>query len=135
MSIKKRRKRGEGKEGREERNERRDKKEEDRKFFLSQKKSFAKRLLLRGGTDDVWGGKYGFFLWKRLEILDFGYPQNTETDTLKMYITTEGVKSEKIMVRLSLFPSLPLPSPLLFSPLLSPLIAPAMGAKKTKKKS
>jgi AP-2 complex subunit mu-1 len=28
-----------------------------------------------------------------LEIIDFGYPQNTETDTLKMYITTEGVKS------------------------------------------
>jgi AP-2 complex subunit mu-1 len=27
------------------------------------------------------------------EIVDFGYPQNTETDTLKMYITTEGVKS------------------------------------------
>jgi hypothetical protein len=34
------------------------------------------------------------------EILDFGYPQNTETDTLKMYITTEGVKSERAMVRL-----------------------------------
>jgi AP-2 complex subunit mu-1 len=33
-----------------------------------------------------------------LEILDFGYPQNSETDTLKMYITTEGVKSEKAMV-------------------------------------
>jgi AP-2 complex subunit mu-1 len=33
------------------------------------------------------------------EILDFGYPQNTETDTLKMYITTEGVKSERAMVR------------------------------------
>ncbi|CEI97932.1 Putative Adaptor complexes medium subunit family [Rhizopus microsporus] len=32
------------------------------------------------------------------EILDFGYPQNSETDTLKMYITTEGVKSEKAMV-------------------------------------
>lgn len=32
------------------------------------------------------------------EILDFGYPQNTETDTLKMYITTEGVKSERTMV-------------------------------------
>ncbi|OBR04278.1 Adaptor complexes medium subunit family protein [Colletotrichum higginsianum IMI 349063] len=30
-----------------------------------------------------------------LEIIDFGYPQNTETDTLKMYITTEGVKSER----------------------------------------
>ncbi|KAF2721305.1 clathrin adaptor, mu subunit [Polychaeton citri CBS 116435] len=29
------------------------------------------------------------------EILDFGYPQNTETETLKMYITTEGVKSER----------------------------------------
>ncbi|CCU82744.1 AP-2 complex subunit mu-1 [Blumeria hordei DH14] len=31
------------------------------------------------------------------EILDFGYPQNTETDTLKMYITTEGVKTERTM--------------------------------------
>ena len=31
------------------------------------------------------------------EILDFGYPQNTETETLKMYITTEGVKSERAM--------------------------------------
>lgn len=30
-----------------------------------------------------------------IEILDFGYPQNSETDTLKMYITTEGVKSER----------------------------------------
>ena len=29
------------------------------------------------------------------EIVDFGYPQNTETETLKMYITTEGVKSER----------------------------------------
>ncbi|KAG8932150.1 hypothetical protein FRC03_001294 [Tulasnella sp. 419] len=28
------------------------------------------------------------------EILDFGFPQNSEIDTLKMYITTEGVKSE-----------------------------------------
>lgn len=32
------------------------------------------------------------------EILDFGYPQNTETDTLKMYITTEGVKSERAVL-------------------------------------
>ena len=32
-----------------------------------------------------------------LEVLDFGYPQNTETDTLKLYITTEGVKSERSM--------------------------------------
>jgi AP-2 complex subunit mu-1 len=30
-----------------------------------------------------------------IEILDFGYPQNSETDTLKMYITTEVVKSER----------------------------------------
>ncbi|MBW0543156.1 hypothetical protein O181_082871 [Austropuccinia psidii MF-1] len=29
------------------------------------------------------------------EILDFGYPQNSEIDTLKMYITTESVKSEQ----------------------------------------
>lgn len=28
------------------------------------------------------------------EILDFGFPQNTETDTLKQYITTEGVRSD-----------------------------------------
>jgi hypothetical protein len=34
------------------------------------------------------------------EILDFGYPQNSESDTLKMYITTEGVKSEQAVVRL-----------------------------------
>lgn len=31
------------------------------------------------------------------EILDFGYPQNTDTDILKQYITTEGVKSERVM--------------------------------------
>lgn len=36
------------------------------------------------------------------EILDFGYPQNSESDTLKMYITTEGVKSEQAVVRLPL---------------------------------
>ncbi|CAN6611172.1 AP-2 complex subunit mu [Trichomonascus vanleenenianus] len=30
------------------------------------------------------------------EILDFGFPQNTETGTLKQYITTEGVRSESI---------------------------------------
>lgn len=38
-----------------------------------------------------------------LEILDFGYPQNSEIDALKMYITTESVKSELAVVcRLSL---------------------------------
>ncbi|KAF9421196.1 hypothetical protein BGZ94_008926 [Podila epigama] len=31
------------------------------------------------------------------EVLDFGYPQNSETDTLKMYITTESVKSERAL--------------------------------------
>jgi AP-2 complex subunit mu-1 len=41
------------------------------------------------------------------EILDFGYPQNTETETLKMYITTEGVKSEKTIVSLHRHPALP----------------------------
>lgn len=29
------------------------------------------------------------------EVLDFGYPQTSETDMLKMYITTEGIKSEQ----------------------------------------
>jgi AP-2 complex subunit mu-1 len=33
------------------------------------------------------------------EILDFGYPQNSEIDTLKMYITTESIKSEMAVVR------------------------------------
>lgn len=47
-------------------------------------------------------GKYPRFPMASLlmlpsEVLDFGYPQNTETDTLKMYITTEGVKSERSM--------------------------------------
>ncbi|KAJ3062477.1 hypothetical protein HK102_008750, partial [Quaeritorhiza haematococci] len=28
-------------------------------------------------------------------VCDFGYPQNTEAETLKLYITTEGVKSER----------------------------------------
>ncbi|TIB00475.1 hypothetical protein E3P77_01532 [Wallemia ichthyophaga] len=28
------------------------------------------------------------------EIVDFGYPQNSEIDALKMYITTQGVKSD-----------------------------------------
>ncbi|CAG8490407.1 13700_t:CDS:10 [Acaulospora morrowiae] len=32
-----------------------------------------------------------------LEVLDFGYPQNSETETLKLYITTEGVKSERAL--------------------------------------
>ena len=36
---------------------------------------------------------------KITEILDFGFPQNSEIDTLKMYIHTEGVKSEQAVVR------------------------------------
>ena len=31
-------------------------------------------------------------------MLDFGYPQNSEADTLKMYITTESVKSERAVM-------------------------------------
>ena|SRR5690554_3008759 len=33
-----------------------------------------------------------------VEVLDFGYPQNSEADTLKMYITTESVKSERAVM-------------------------------------
>lgn len=36
------------------------------------------------------------------EILDFGYPQNTEIDALKMYITTESIKSEMAVVSASM---------------------------------
>lgn len=54
-------------------------------------------LLGRGyfGKLDEEAVKNNFVLVYELldEILDFGYPQNTETDTLKMYITTEGVRS------------------------------------------
>ncbi|OLL24280.1 AP-2 complex subunit mu [Neolecta irregularis DAH-3] len=39
------------------------------------------------------------------EILDFGYPQTSEADTLKMYITTEGVKTERAIANI--------PSPML----------------------
>lgn len=32
------------------------------------------------------------------EILDFGYPQNSEIETLKHYITSESVRSEIALV-------------------------------------
>ncbi|PGH30413.1 AP-2 complex subunit mu-1 [[Emmonsia] crescens] len=60
---------------------------------------FLYRFILLGkgyfGKFDEEAVKNNFVLIYELldEILDFGYPQNTETDTLKMYITTEGVKS------------------------------------------
>jgi len=38
-----------------------------------------------------------------VEILDFGYPQNSDIDALKMYITTESIKSERAVVKT--FPS------------------------------
>nr|AAX07648.1 clathrin coat assembly protein-like protein [Pyricularia grisea] len=61
---------------------------------------FLYRLIQLGrgyfGKFDEEAVKNNFVLVYELldEIVDFGYPQNTETDTLKMYITTEGVKSE-----------------------------------------
>lgn len=61
------------------------------------------------------------------EILDFGYPQNSEIDTLKMYITTEGVKSELSVVSHLLLNSIERPLPLPLPPPLSsnPLNLPA----------
>ncbi|KAL1858801.1 hypothetical protein VTK73DRAFT_7798 [Phialemonium thermophilum] len=62
---------------------------------------FLYRLIQLGrgyfGKFDEEAVKSNFVLVYELldEIIDFGYPQNTETDTLKMYITTEGVKSER----------------------------------------
>lgn len=41
-----------------------------------------------------------------LEINDFGYPQNSEIDTLKTYITTESIVSTNIAVVRLPFPSL-----------------------------
>ena len=32
------------------------------------------------------------------EILDHGYPQNSETDTLKQYISQEEIRSDKLQV-------------------------------------
>lgn len=34
--------------------------------------------------------------WRSAEISDYGYPQNSEIDTLKSYITTESVISSAI---------------------------------------
>ncbi|KKA27973.1 hypothetical protein TD95_004414 [Thielaviopsis punctulata] len=62
---------------------------------------FLYRLIALGkgyfGKFDEEAVKNNFVLIYELldEIIDFGYPQNTETDTLKMYITTEGLKSER----------------------------------------
>lgn len=62
---------------------------------------FLNRLIALGksyfGKFDEEAVKSNFVLIYELldEILDFGYPQNSDTDTLKLYITTEGVKSEK----------------------------------------
>jgi AP-2 complex subunit mu-1 len=32
------------------------------------------------------------------EILDFGYPQTSDIDSLQMYITTESIKSERAVL-------------------------------------
>ena len=59
------------------------------------------------GKMDEEGVKNNFVLIYELldEILDFGYPQNSDIDALKMYITTESIKSERAVV----LPPYPLP--------------------------
>lgn len=54
-----------------------------------------------------WGLPY--LLKMDVEIIDFGFPQNSEIDTLKMYITTESIKSEMAVVCpfLTLLPLIP----------------------------
>jgi AP-2 complex subunit mu-1 len=54
------------------------------------------------GKMDEEGVKNNFVLIYELldEILDFGYPQNSDIDALKMYITTESIKSERAVVLL-----------------------------------
>lgn len=34
------------------------------------------------------------FFYTSVEILDFGYPQNSETGALKTFITQQGIKSQ-----------------------------------------
>ncbi|KAG8420099.1 clathrin associated protein complex medium subunit [Metarhizium acridum] len=65
-------------------------------YLVAITKSNANAALGYFGKFDEEAVKNNFVLVYELldEIIDFGYPQNTETDTLKMYITTEGVKSE-----------------------------------------
>ena len=40
-----------------------------------------------------------------VEIIDFGYPQNSEIDTLKTYITTESVMSTNLAAVIISLPS------------------------------
>ncbi|KAJ2378741.1 clathrin associated protein complex medium subunit [Coemansia sp. RSA 2607] len=64
---------------------------------------FLYRLLGLGvsyfGRFDEEAVKNNFVLIYELldEILDFGYPQNMEVDTLKLYVTTESVRSRNVV--------------------------------------
>ncbi|KAJ1882362.1 clathrin associated protein complex medium subunit [Coemansia sp. RSA 1722] len=64
---------------------------------------FLYRLLGLGvsyfGRFDEEAVKSNFVLIYELldEILDFGYPQNMEVDTLKLYVTTESVRSRNVV--------------------------------------
>lgn len=64
---------------------------------------FCYRMISTGrsyfGRFDEEAVKNNFVLIYELldEILDFGFPQNSEADTLKQYITTEGFKSDRAM--------------------------------------
>ncbi|KAJ3213315.1 hypothetical protein HK099_007461, partial [Clydaea vesicula] len=62
--------------------------------FLYKVASLGKSYFGKFDEDSV---KSNFTLIYELsdEICDFGYPQNTEPESLKLYITTEGVKKEK----------------------------------------
>lgn len=52
----------------------------------------------KAGTVLKWDASTLFHSLAFIEVLDFGYPQNSEADTLKMYITTESVKSERAVM-------------------------------------
>ncbi|KAJ2801633.1 clathrin associated protein complex medium subunit, partial [Coemansia guatemalensis] len=66
---------------------------------------FLYRLLGLGvsyfGRFDEEAVKNNFVLIYELldEVLDFGYPQNIEVDTLKLYVTTESVRSKNLVVQ------------------------------------
>jgi len=50
---------------------------------------------------------FSFFFSFFPEILDFGFPQNSDVETLKLYITQGGIAVDKLAVRLrGLIPSI-----------------------------
>eukprot|EP01065_Artemidia_motanka_P003100 TRINITY_DN11467_c2_g1_i1.p1 TRINITY_DN11467_c2_g1~~TRINITY_DN11467_c2_g1_i1.p1 ORF type:complete len:494 (+),score=146.30 TRINITY_DN11467_c2_g1_i1:136-1482(+) len=55
------------------------------------------RMYFNGLNEDIVRENHVTILELLDEVLDFGYPQVTDTDILKLYITTAGMKAENIL--------------------------------------